>query len=58
VQGTACLVNQSIFTGKPEEGLIIGQDDFKQIVEATYDVGSDRLTLKFSDDTTEERAGT
>lgn len=61
VQGTACLVNQSVFIGKPisfEEGLIIGQDDFKQIIEATYDVGTDRLTLKFSDDTTEERAGT
>jgi hypothetical protein len=53
--------SQSVFTGKPisfEEGLIIGQDDFKQIVEATYDVGTDCLKLKFSDDTTEERVGT
>jgi hypothetical protein len=61
VQGTVCLVNQSIFTGKPtsfEAGLITRQDDFKQIIEATYDVATDRLKLKFSDDTTEERVET
>jgi len=61
VQGTTCLVNQSVYTGKPissEEGLVIQQEDFKQIVEATYDVETDRLKLTFSDDSSEERAVT
>lgn len=44
VQGTVCLVNQRV--GR------------KQIIEATYEIATDGLKLKFSDGTTEERAGT
>ena len=58
VHGTACLVNQYVGASLPlEESVLTGQGEIKQIVEATYNIETDYLKLKFSDGTTEERAG-
>jgi len=52
------LVNQTVYVGAPtsrEQGVLTEQGEIKKIIEATYDIDTDRLRLRFSDETTEER---